>query len=65
MNMKQYVKPEIEVITQESPTHLLSASSENDPTMRSGTPINYQYIEDTESLSKSHGGMTLWDDDDD
>jgi hypothetical protein len=65
MNMKQYVKPKIEVITLESPTHLLSASSGNDPTMRSGTPINYQYIEDTESLSKSHGRMTLWDYDED
>lgn len=44
MNMKQYVKPKIEVITLESPTHLLSASSGNDPTMRSGTPINYQLL---------------------
>lgn len=65
MNMKKYVKPEIKVITLENQPHLLSASLGNEPTMRSGTPINCQYIEDTESLSKSHGRMTLWDYDED
>lgn len=64
MNMKQYVKPEIEVITQECHNHLLSASP-NSPTMRSGTSFNCRYTEDTESLSKSHGGTTSWGDDED
>lgn len=55
---RNYVKPEITVMPLES-EHLLAAT---EPTMRTGNCIHEYFIENTESLSKSHGGSMSWDD---
>lgn len=55
---RNYVKPEIIVVPLES-EHLLAAT---EPTMRTENELHGCFTEDTESLSKSHGGSMSWDD---